>query len=474
MIPLDLREVAAACGGTLTDVPDPGVPVTGPVVIDSREARPGSLFVALPGEHVDGHDFVDQAIAAGAVGVLAQRPVGVPAVVVDDPMSALGRVARAALDRLRGVTVVGLTGSSGKTSTKDLLAQVLSVAGPTVAPRESHNNELGVPLTVLAADEQTRFLVVEMGARGPGHIARLCDIAPPRVGVVLNVGLAHAGEFGDRAATAKAKSELVRALPSAEAGGLAVLNADDHLVAAMADSTRARVVTFGSTAGADVRAEHVVLDPAGRPSFDLVSGQGSARVDLRLHGAHHVPNALAAAAAALELGMSPAAVASALSAATARSRWRMEVVDRPDGLTVVNDAYNANPDSVRAGLEALVVIGQGRRTWAVLGEMLELGAASAEEHAAVGRLVQRLGVSRLLVVGEGARGVLLGAEEQGRAQGEESEFMPDAVGALEVLRSQVRPGDVVLVKASRGVGLERVALGLLESVPVDASQGGEA
>jgi UDP-N-acetylmuramoyl-tripeptide--D-alanyl-D-alanine ligase len=457
VIPLPLHEVAAAAGGRLADAPDPAVLITGPVVVDSREARPGGLFVAVPGDRADGHDFAGAAVAAGAVAVLASRPVGVPAVVVADPVAALGRLARAVVDRLPDVTVVGVTGSSGKTSTKDLLAQLLPRRGPTVAPAGSFNNEIGLPLTALRADASTRHLVMEMGARGAGHVAYLAGITPPRVGVVLNVGSAHMGEFGGRAAVAAAKGELVEALPP---DGLAVLNADDPLVRAMAARTSAVVVGFGLGPDADVRADDIVLDDTGRPRFTLVTPEGQAEVALRLFGEHHVSNALAAACVARSVGMGPGEVAEALSAAVPLSRWRMEVTERADGVTVVNDAYNANPESVRAALKALVGMARGRRTWAVLGEMRELGEDAAHEHDAIGRLAVRLDVSRLVVVGDGARPIHLGASLEG-SWGEESAFVAEPEEALAVLREQLRPGDVVLVKASRAAGLERVADALL-------------
>ena len=456
MIPLTLAEVAAATDGQVHDA-DPALTVDAPPVVDSRAAVPGSLFVAVQGERVDGHDFAADAVAAGAVAALATRPLGLPAVVVADPVAALGRLARLVLDRLPGVAVVGITGSSGKTSTKDLLAQVLTRHGSTVAPAGSYNNEIGLPLTVLQAQASTRHLVVEMGARGAGHLRYLCDIAPPRVGVVLNVGSAHLGEFGSREGIAAAKGELVEALPP---DGMAVLNADDPLVAAMAARTRARVVRFGEDPAADVRAQDVRLDPLGRAGFRLVTPEGGGEVSLQLHGEHQVSNALAVAAVARELGMDVQTVAEELSSARARSRWRMEVTERADGVVVVNDAYNANPESVRAALKALVAMAAGRRTWAVLGEMRELGELAAEEHDAIGRLAVRLDVNRLVAVGEAARAVHLGASLEG-SWGGESVSVPDAAAALELLRAEVRPGDVVLVKASRAVGLERVAEGLL-------------
>ena len=457
-----LDELAAAAGGVV-DAGEPSLRVTGPVVLDSRSAATGALFVAVAGEHVDGHTFAAQAAEGGAV-VLADRPVGVPAVVVDDTTAALGRVAAAHLRTLPGLTTIGVTGSSGKTSTKDLIAAVLEVSGPTVATAGSFNNELGLPLTVTRADAGTRWLVLEMGARGVGHIASLCAIAPPRVGVVLNVGSAHVGEFGGHAAIAQAKGELVEALP---ATGLAVLNADDPLVSAMASRTKARVVTFGLGAGADVRVEDITLDGSGRASFSLVTGAGTADVTLQVSGEHQVSNALAAAAVGLEAGLSVETVAAQLSCATARSRWRMEVVERADGVTVVNDAYNANPESVRAALKSLAGMGRSvprgelpRRTWAVLGEMRELGAASRDEHDGIGRLIVRLDIHRLVVVGDAARPMALGAGLEG-SWGGEAVWVPDVEGALAVLRAELEPGDIVLVKASRAVGLERVADALL-------------
>ncbi len=459
MIALTLAEVAAATGGTLQGARADAV-VDGPVVVDSRAVAPGSLFVALAGERADGHDFAAAAVAAGAAAVLATRPVDAPAVLVDDGVAALGRLARAVLARLPGLLVVGVTGSSGKTSTKDLLAAVLEPLGETVAPAGSYNNEVGLPLTVLRATPATRHLVLEMGARGVGHIAHLAALARPRVGVVLNVGSAHVGEFGGREAIARAKGELVEALPPGADGGVAVLNADDPLVAAMAGRTGARVVTVGASPSADVRALRAELGEDGRARFVLAARSEEVPVALRVHGEHQVGNALAAAAVALEAGATPSQVAEALGAAEPRSRWRMEVTEAPGGWTVVNDAYNANPESVRAALKALVAMARGRRTWAVLGEMRELGADAAEQHDAVGRLVVRLDVNRLVVVGDGARPMHLGASLEG-SWGEESVFVPDVAEAVALLREEVAPGDVVLVKASRAAGLERVAEALL-------------
>jgi UDP-N-acetylmuramoyl-tripeptide--D-alanyl-D-alanine ligase len=455
VIPLTLAEVAALVSGTLADAPDPAAVVGGPVEFDSRKVGPGGLFVALPGERTDGHDHAAGAVAAGAAAVLAARPVGVPAIVVPDVLVALAELAHAVLDRLPSLTVVGVTGSSGKTSTKDLLAQLLARLGPTVAPPGSFNNELGHPYTVLRATAETRYLVLENSARGLGHIAALCRIARPRIGVVLNVGTAHLGEFGTQEVVARAKGELVEALPG---DGVAVLNADDPLVAAMAGRTAARVVTFGTAAGAHVRAGDVGLDERGRPHYTLHAGGQSAAVRLGLYGEHHVSNSLAAAAVAVELGMPVPDVAAALSEARPVSRWRMEVTDRADGVTVVNDAYNANPESMRAALRALVGMAGGRRSWAVLGQMAELGADGSAQHDALGRLAARFGVSRLVVVGDEAEPIHAGA----MLEGAESVRVPDVGQAVDLLRRELRPADVVLVKASRAAGLERVALALLD------------
>jgi UDP-N-acetylmuramoyl-tripeptide--D-alanyl-D-alanine ligase len=463
VIPLRLADLAGLVGGVV-DAGHDDVLVTGAASVDSRAVPARGLFVAVAGERVDGHDFARAAVEQGAAAALVSRPVDVAHVLVPDVVVALSRLARWLVDQLtpRGMLVVGVTGSSGKTSTKDLLAQLLAAAGPTVATRGNLNNEIGLPLTVLEADATTRHLVLEMGARGPGHIADLCRTAPPRIGVELNVGAAHASEFGSKEATAAAKAELVEALPAAGSGGVAVLNADDPLVAAMAARTSARAVTVGLDPTAQVRAEQVRLDDQGRPTYVLKApGHDPVEVTLPLHGAHHVGNSLAAAAVALEAGLPAREVAGVLAAARPASRWRMEVADRADGVTVVNDSYNANPESVRAAIEALAAMSAGRRAWAVLGEMLELGAASTAQHEEVGRLARGSGVARVVAVGEGAKGVHTGALAAGAADGEESLLVPDVDAAIALLEAQLRPGDVVLVKASRGAGLDRVAAALL-------------
>ncbi|MEJ5944483.1 UDP-N-acetylmuramoyl-tripeptide--D-alanyl-D-alanine ligase [Pseudokineococcus basanitobsidens] len=496
MIPLAPARLAEVVGGALR-VPagaaaDDLPVVDAPAATDSRAVVPGGLYVARVGEHADGHDFVPAAAAAGAAASLVARPVlaedGGPVgvqVVVDDVQAAFEALARHHVDalRARGALVVGVTGSAGKTTTKDLLAVLLAEVGPTTATPMSYNGEVGLPLTVLAADEGTRCLVLEMGARGAGHIAALCRVAPPDVAVVLNVGSAHVGEFGSVDAVEAAKGELPEAVGP---GGVVVLNADDERVARMAGRTSGTVLPVraaGSGAGAVVWAQDVDLDAGGRASFRLRSrlspsaaDEGDvpeARVTLRLVGEHHVANAVAAAAVALHAGVPLGRVAEVLSTAGPASRYRMEVTERADGVTVVNDAYNANPESVRAALKALVAMRRGpdgreRRTWAVLGEMLELGATSTDEHDLVGRLAVRLNVSRLVAVGPGARAVHSGAQHEG-SWGQEAAHVADAAAALALLRAELLPGDVVLVKSSNAAGLR--ALG--EQLVADAPPAGE-
>ncbi len=460
MIPLSLGEIARITGARLDGGADPAAVVTGSVVIDSRRAGAGGLFAAVEGERVDGHDFAAAARDAGAAAMLGTRPAGVPGLLVDDVPTALAKLAQEVVARLPEVTIAGLTGSAGKTSTKDLTAQLVERLGPTISPEGSWNNEFGFPLTVLRADEQTRFMVLEMAARGPGHIAFLCEIAPPRVGAVLNVGHAHTGEFGGIEQVARAKGELPAALPAAAAGGVAILNADDHRVRAMASRTEARIVTFGLGDQPDFGATGIQLDDLGRPSFTLTTPAGAVPVRMGLHGAHQIPNALAAAATAAELGLDAEGIADGLGTATPRSRWRMEVREAPGGVTVINDAYNANPESVRAALDALGHMARGRRSFAVLGQMNELGDESRDSHLEAGAHAAGTGVTALIVVGKQAEPILDGALATAGWHGE-AIGVPSGAEAVAALRGRLAAGDVVLVKASRSVGLETVAADLL-------------
>lgn len=490
MIDLTLAEIADIVGGELSDItPEAAAAtrVTGTVEFDSRAVTAGGLFLALPGARTDGHDFAAGAVAAGAVAVLAARPVGVPAIVVKPVagqvdsasgalehdidgsgaavLAALGRLARAVADRLAagGLRIIGVTGSSGKTSTKDLLAAVLAPLGDVIAPPGSFNNELGHPWTVLRATTDTDFLVLEMSARHPGNIAALAAIAPPSIGVVLNVGTAHLGEFGSRDVIAATKSELPQSVP---ADGVVILNADDGAVAAMAETTAARVVRVSRSPGADLWAGDVALDELARPRFTLHAGEQQVDIALAVHGDHQVSNALSAAAVALECGATLQQVADALAGAGPVSKHRMQVTTRADGVVVVNDAYNANPDSMRAGLKALAWMAKSARaesdapvrSWAVLGEMAELGDDAIAEHDSIGRLAVRLDVSRLVVVGTGRT---MGAMQHGAVMegswGSEVSPVPDAGAALDLLRAELEPGDVVLVKASNSAGLGALA-----------------
>jgi len=447
-----LIDVAAATGGSLEG--EGGARVLS-VVTDTRQGCAGVLFVALRGEHSDGHRYAEDALRAGAVGVLVGSEYSGtgPLVRVPDPLTALAALAAAARARLRA-KVIAVTGSSGKTTTKDFIAAACGVERRTVASRASYNNEIGVPLTVLSADEDTEVLVVEVGSRGLGHIASLAPVVGPDVAVVTNVGSAHIGMFGSIEVTARAKSELVHALGG---GGVAVLNQDDANVLEMAAGTGAAVVTFGRSPAADVRAQNVTLDERACASFSIVAGTEQTDVVLRVPGEHMVINAVAAAAAARAVGITLHSAAAGIGGIES-AQWRMQISDK-GGRRIINDAYNANPDSTVAALKTLVSMGRGRPTWAVLGHMAELGARSTVEHDLIGRLVVRLGIHRLVTVGADARPIHEAARLEG-LQPEEATFVPDADAAIRLLRDSLEADAVVLVKASRAAGLERVAAAL--------------
>ncbi len=463
MIPMTLARIAEVVGGTLADESAAEVLVTAPAALDNRAVEPGGLFVAVVGERVDGHDYAAAALEAGAAAWLGTRRVEGPGVLVEDPVAALSRLARHVVGAVGGLTVAALTGSAGKTGTKDYLAAVLAAHGETVATRGNHNNELGVPLTVLATTPTTRYLVVEMGARGRGHVAALCEVAPPAVAAVLNVGTAHVGEFGSREAIAVAKGEIVEAL---DPDGVAVLAADDPLVAPMASRTDARVLTWGTGAHGDVDVRHTAgsTDELGRATFELTHAGRTETVALRQPGVHQVLNATAAATMALGMGLDLADVAEALRGAEAASPWRMELHTRADGLVVINDAYNASPASTAAALDSLATMRRPGRRIAVLGEMRELGAESRDLHREVGRHAAELGLDVLVVVGEAGEDLAQGAREVAGWAGE-AILTASREAATDWLRQNVTADDVVLVKASRGVALEHVAHGLLEGNP---------
>ncbi|MGO3886819.1 MAG: UDP-N-acetylmuramoyl-tripeptide--D-alanyl-D-alanine ligase [Mycetocola sp.] len=457
MIQLSIAEIAEIVGGTLVTSSQTlaaSAVVDGVVDTDSRLMEPGGIFVAKPGEETDGHLFVGAAVQAGAVLALVEREVDEPIaqIVVDDVVIALGEFARAVVARVHAggtLRVVGITGSNGKTTTKNMVAAILERQGETVAAKASFNNWVGAPLTMLRITESTRYLVAEMGASAPGEIAKLVRMAVPDIGVVLKVGLAHAGGFGGIEATARAKTEMVSDLaPDA----VAVLNTDDPRVAAMRDKTAARVLSFGLADSADVRAENIVSGRDGT-HFTLVGAGTSAQVHLRVLGEHHVYNAVAAAAVALELGVPMNDVASILSSITRAERWRMEVLGGANGVTVINDAYNASPDSMAAALRTLAQItGPEQRSIAVLGVMSELGEFSGEEHDRVALQLVRLGINQLVVVGPEARRLHITAINEGSWDGE-SVYTENQDEALEYLRTFVKPGDTVLVKSSNSAGL---------------------
>jgi UDP-N-acetylmuramoyl-tripeptide--D-alanyl-D-alanine ligase len=427
------------------------------VVVDSRLAGDGDLFVALPGERTDGHRFVRPALDAGAAGAVVRRgtadasePELGPLIEVDDPAAALLELARDERGRMGAVAVVGITGSTGKTCTKDLTAAVLGAHLRVVASPASFNNEVGLPLTLLACTEDTQAVVCEMGARGRGHIRLLCEVARPGIGVVTNVGQAHLGEFGSLEALRDAKAELPEALP---ADGTAVLNSDDPVVRTYAARTAARTVWFGGNG--DVRAERVTVSRStGAAAFELHAPDGRAGVTLRVPGEHLVPDALAAAAVGWTLGVPVATVAESLSAATV-SGGRMELTRTPDGIRILDDAYNANPTSVAAAIRAARWMAGDGRFVAVLGPMAELGPIADVEHARVGELVVRTGVDALIVVGAEARLIAVGAEREG-LEPDRIVACADPDEAAAAVRAFAGPGDLVLVKGSRVARLERV------------------
>jgi UDP-N-acetylmuramoyl-tripeptide--D-alanyl-D-alanine ligase len=463
MIELSVAELAGAVSGQLQG--DPSVIVTGSVETDSRLCAPGSLFVAKPGESTDGHFFIEQAREAGAVAVIVERfvdDVQIPQIKVEDSVLALGQLAKFVLGVIRSETdlkVIGITGSNGKTTTKNMLRQVLEKVGPTVAPSESFNNEVGAPYSILQTDKQTKFLIVEMGAGGIGSIEYLAEIAKPDIGVVLKVGLAHVGEFGGIEITAKIKGELVAALSSE---GIAVLNADDGYVAEMAGLTQAKKIWFGTSTEAPYHADNQSVSIAGT-SFDMHWPDGSSqKVLLQILGEHHVMNAMATLAVSDLLGVPKDIAVSALESMPLAERWRMQILNRGDGVTIINDAYNASPDSMKAALQTLAQLGRsGGRTIAILGEMAELGDLSREQHDAIGRIVVRLNIDQLIVVGQGAKLIHMGAEQEGSWAGE-SKFFESIDEALAHVRGMLRAGDLVLVKSSKSANLRHLGDNLME------------
>ena len=462
MIPLTAAEIADAVGGTLNGIDDPDrITVTG-ADTDSRNIAAGDLFIAKPGESTDGHRFIDAALKAGAELVLAERrtedTTGTPhpAVIVTDVVEAMGALAAEIITRIRAhspTTVIGITGSAGKTTTKDLLAALLSPEGPTIAPQGSYNGEVGVPLTVFGAELDTRYLVVEMGADAPGNIAELSTIVRPDLGAVLMVGSAHAEKFGGAHLIAQTKGELAEAVP---ASGHLILNADDPQVVAMAQRAAAPVtwIAEGEPSPDAVVARSLQLDAEGHPTFTLCLAGQEHQITSGLIGAHHITNILAAAALAHRAGVDPESIAARLDRLGPTSRWRMERTERPDGVTVINDAYNANPESMREALRTLAILTRdtGRRSVAVLGGMLELGRESTMAHHRVGETVVRLNIGLTLVVGQQAYPLYRGAIAEG-SWGSEVHWVETIEEAQSWLATALQPDDVVLFKSSNSAGL---------------------
>lgn len=466
MLMIDAQSlVSAVRGELLCGAPDA---VISDVVIDSRHTTPGCAYIALPGERSDGHDFCSDALEHGARALIVSRePDALAAVIaaacereavvvrVSDGRRALQDLAAHHRDRLQ-CEVVGITGSTGKTTTKDFVRSALERSLRVVCTEGNRNNELGVPLTILRAGVDTDVLIVEMGMRGEGEIAELCAIARPTLGLITNVGTSHIEILGSQDAVARAKGELVRCLP---ARGRAFLNGDDAFTDVIAQWTQAPVVRWGLSVSCEVTATDVTVDAEGRPSFTLVSPQGSVRIEVPVPGRHNVYNALAAAAIGLHLGVAPEAIADGIATAEL-SAMRMQVFESASGVTVINDAYNANPVSMRAAIETLSDMRTTGKRIAVLGDMAELGSLTEVAHFRIGEQVARLPIDVLVTVGPRAERIAQGARAEGMpsAQVRPCAEVPEAV---EVLDDLVSKGDVVLVKASRVMGLEAIAEGIV-------------
>jgi len=450
MIDITLDEIREVVGGSLLQG-EPSLTVGGSVQTDSRLVTTGSIFFALRGDETDGHLFADKAVANGGALIIAEKrlDVAVPIIVVADGVVALAALAAHVVARVRAagaLSVVAVTGSNGKTTTKNLLLAILSDNGPTVAPIESFNNHVGAPISMLRITTETRYLVVEMGASHLGEIAYLSAICEPDIAVVLKVGLAHVGEFGGIETTQRAKSEMVVNLPSS---AVAVLNADDHRVAAMQSLTPARVRWFGR--------DSVTVGSAGidGTSFTATIGAHTIDVGLRIVGEHHVMNALAALTVADELGLDLRKAATSIAGVQRAERWRMELLTTPAGATVFNDAYNASPDSMDAALRTIAALTPEGRSVAVLGEMTELGSESEHYHAQIGALVAELDYSELIVVGEPARAAFTAAARETAWKGG-LVFVESPERAEELLERTLGAGDVVLIKSSKSANLRFV------------------
>jgi UDP-N-acetylmuramoyl-tripeptide--D-alanyl-D-alanine ligase len=445
MISIKASEIASIVGGELHG---DDVSITAPAFLSSRDCTEGSIFLAIKGENVDGHDFVEDAFKNGALLALSSHQVSQRCIVVDDVTRAISALAAHVRNELKDLKVIGITGSQGKTTTKELLAAILSAEGVTVSPKGNNNNELGVPITLLQCDSETQFCIVEMGARHQGDIAALTRIAAPQVGVVLRVAAAHIGEFGSIERIAETKSEMISTLRE---DGVAILGQYDEFTPKMSSLHKGKTILFGQESNSDIRATDIELRE-GRPHFDLVTPEGRSTVALRLYGEHQVSNALAAAAIAYVLGITTDHIARALSTAEVHARWRMEVKELHD-LTIINDAYNASPDSMAAALRTLVHLTQerGGQSWAFLGNMRELGESSRQAHLEIGTLASSLGVDHLVTVGAPDYEIEIDNNSQISIHN-----CADRAEAL-TFAEHLNRGDVVLCKASRSDGLEVLA-----------------
>jgi UDP-N-acetylmuramoyl-tripeptide--D-alanyl-D-alanine ligase len=465
VIAISLQEIADAIDAEL--IGDGLTVISGTVETDSRKAKAGSLFVAKPGEVTDGHQFIQNAVDLGAAALIVEHKVSsdVPQLVVENSVVALGLLAKHVVAKVKSLgqlKVIGITGSNGKTTTKNMLHEVLSTAGATIAPEESFNNEVGAPYSMLKIDEDTKFLVVEMGAGGPGTIRYLAQMCQPDIGIELKVGLAHAGEFGGIEATEKIKAELLEDLTSS---GFALLNLDDERVMNMASKTKAKTITFGLGKDSDYSASDVVISLGGT-SFDFRTPDGlQSPVNLKILGEHHVYNALAALSTGEVLGVDRNLAIKALEKMELAEKWRMELSVSSSGLTVINDAYNSSPDSMRAALQTLAQLGRisGKKTVAVMGEMAELGEYAAHEHDAIGRIAVRLNLGQVVVVGKGAKLIHMGASQEGSWDGE-SQYFDEISNALGYLREMLTGDEIVLVKSSKSANLRFLGDDLLKEI----------
>ena len=463
MLKLTTLEIAKILSAELIGSAE--VVVGGSVETDSRKVTVGSLFVAKPGEETDGHLFIENAIANGAVAALVERQVtgDIPQLVVKDVVVAMGVLAKYVVAEVKSkgkLRVVGVTGSNGKTTTKNMLENILSKFGPTVAPQESFNNEVGAPYSMLQINEDTAYLVVELGAGGPGSIRYLAQMCQPDIGIELKVGLAHAGEFGGIENTQRIKAELVQELSS---DALALLNADDAYVMQMQSMTEAKVLTFGTQTNSNYFASEISGSINGTSFLFHGPNREPKKVQLQILGEHHVFNAMAALATADQLQLDLDIAIQAIEAMPLAERWRMEIHRRVDGLTVINDAYNASPDSMKAALQTLAELGRqtGKKTVAVLGEMAELGQFSTNEHDAMGRIAVRLNLGQLVVIGAGAKLIHMGATQEGSWDGESKYFEQISEGE-QYLREMLTGEEIVLVKSSKSANLRYLGDALLE------------